>query len=146
MAAPLQLSVAPGGLVTSLRLVLWSASSHPYLSPLRLPAQTCAECESPNIEWASVNIGVTLCGACATVHRTLGTAVRGVSCCTFTPEAVLSGAGGESVLVIMHGSPPYDHRPSHPNHAGTEHLGFSPTTQTSLAPDAKRHEVVRRVA
>ncbi|CAM9540819.1 unnamed protein product, partial [Laminaria digitata] len=35
----------------------------------------CVECESPNIEWASVNIGVTLCGACATVHRTLGTAV-----------------------------------------------------------------------
>ncbi|CAM9978281.1 unnamed protein product, partial [Laminaria digitata] len=28
----------------------------------------------------------------------------------------------------------YDHRPSHPYKAGTEHVGFSPTRKTSLAP------------
>ena len=27
----------------------------------------------------------------------------------------------------------YDHRPSHPYYAGTEHVGFSPTRQTRLA-------------
>ena len=36
---------------------------------------------------------------------------------------------------------PYDHRPSHPYYAGTEHVGFSPTRQTLLAPSAKRREV-----
>ncbi|CAN0422214.1 unnamed protein product, partial [Laminaria digitata] len=35
----------------------------------------------------------------------------------------------------------YYHRPSHPYNAGTEHVGFSPTRQTSLAPSAMRREV-----
>ena len=36
----------------------------------------------------------------------------------------------------------YDHRPSHPYYAGTEHVGFSPIRQTLLvAPSAKRREV-----
>ena len=35
----------------------------------------------------------------------------------------------------------YDHRPSHPYDAGTEHVGFSPTRRTFLAPSAKRREV-----
>ena len=35
----------------------------------------------------------------------------------------------------------YDHRPSHPYNAGTEHVGFSRTRQTLLAPSAKRREV-----
>ena len=35
----------------------------------------------------------------------------------------------------------YDHRPSHPYYAGTEHVGFSPTKQTLLAPSAKRRVV-----
>ena len=30
----------------------------------------------------------------------------------------------------------YDHRPSHPYNAGTEHVGFSPTRQTLPAPNA----------
>ncbi|CAM9150257.1 unnamed protein product [Ascophyllum nodosum] len=38
----------------------------------------CAECGSPSIEWASVNLGVTLCGACATVHGTLGSSISNV--------------------------------------------------------------------
>ena len=32
-------------------------------------------------------------------------------------------------------------RPSHPCYAGTEHIGFSPTRQTLLAPREKRREV-----
>ena len=35
----------------------------------------------------------------------------------------------------------YDHRPSHPYNAGTEHVGFSPTRQTLLATSLKRREV-----
>ena len=35
----------------------------------------------------------------------------------------------------------YDHRPSHPYHAGKEHVGISPTRQTLLAPSAKRRAV-----
>ena len=35
----------------------------------------------------------------------------------------------------------YDHRPSHPYKTGTEHVGFSPTRETLLAPSAKRREV-----
>ena len=33
------------------------------------------------------------------------------------------------------------HRPSHRYTAGTEHVGFAPTSQTLLAPRAKRREV-----
>ena len=41
---------------------------------------------------------------------------------------------------LMHdGRSRYDHRPSQPHNAGTEHVGFSPTRQTLLAPSAKRN-------
>ena len=36
----------------------------------------------------------------------------------------------------------YDHRPSHLYNTGMEHVGFSPTRQTLLAPSAKRREVL----
>ena len=43
---------------------------------------------------------------------------------------------------MLHGrSRMYDHTPSHPDNAGTEHVGFSPTMQTLLAPRATRREV-----
>ena len=50
---------------------------------------------------------------------------------------------GGGVLIIMHGRSrnSYDHRPSHPYNAGTEHVGFSSTRQTWLARSAKRREV-----
>ena len=35
----------------------------------------------------------------------------------------------------------YDHIPSHPQTAGTEHVGFSPTRQTLLTSSAKSREV-----
>ncbi|CAN0452012.1 unnamed protein product, partial [Hapterophycus canaliculatus] len=41
-----------------------------------LNTQECAECGSPKIEWASISIGITLCDACAAIHRTLGSSVR----------------------------------------------------------------------
>ena len=55
----------------------------------------------------------------------------------------LLGEGvGALIMYAMHGrSRIYDHRLSHPYNAGTEHVGFSPTRQTSLAPNAERREV-----
>ena len=52
-------------------------------------------------------------------------------------------------LILMHSRSRMTiwYRPSHPDNAGTEHVGFSPTRQTLLAPGAKRREeFVRRVA
>ena len=36
----------------------------------------------------------------------------------------------------------YGYRSSHPYNVGTEHVGFSPTRQTLLAPSAKHREVL----
>ena len=53
------------------------------------------------------------------------------------------GEGGGGRECLCHGCPQsYDHGPSHPCNAGTEHIGFSPTRQTLLAPSAKQN--VRR--
>ena len=59
------------------------------------------------------------------------------------------GKGGregvrEGVLDIMHGRSGMTIDPRIPYNAGTEHVGFSRTRQTLLAPSAKRH--VRRSA
>ena len=51
----------------------------------------------------------------------------------------LRGGGkwvGGGVLTIIY------HRPSHPYNAGTEQVVFSPTTQTLLAPSAKRRDML----
>lgn len=32
----------------------------------------CCDCGSPNPEWASVNLGITLCIECSGIHRSLG--------------------------------------------------------------------------
>ena len=56
-------------------------------------------------------------------------------------ELGASGAGGGGVYSVCAWPYWYDHRPSHPYYAGTEHVGFSPTRQTLLAPSAKRREV-----
>ena len=50
------------------------------------------------------------------------------------------GAGGKNH--IMHGRSPQDRRPLCPHNVGMEHVGFSPTRQTSHAPSAKRREVL----
>ena len=54
------------------------------------------------------------------------------------------GTGGEvgGVGTRYHAWPKsYDHGPSHLYNAGTEHVGYSPTRQTLLAPSAKRREM-----
>ena len=43
--------------------------------------------------------------------------------------------------IFMHSVMTIWYIPSHPYYAGTEHVGFSPTRQTLLAPSAKRREV-----
>ena len=50
------------------------------------------------------------------------------------------GGGGEEYSVCAWPKS-YDDRPSHPYYAGREHVGFSPTRQTLLAPSAKRRDV-----
>lgn len=64
-------------------LTLFLTCMHGPLPPLCFPSfffffvrQECAECGSSDIEWASVNIGITLCEACAAIHRTLSASVR----------------------------------------------------------------------
>ena len=53
---------------------------------------------------------------------------------TLTLTLTLGGGGGTEVCAWPQS---YDHRPSHPYYAGTEHVGFSSTRQTLLAPSAK---------
>ena len=42
---------------------------------------------------------------------------------------------------MMHGRSRRAMEPSHPYNAGTEHVGFSPTREKSLAPSANSREV-----
>ena len=41
----------------------------------------------------------------------------------------------------MHGHSLPDHRTPYPCDVGTKHVGFSPTSQTLLAPSVKRRDV-----
>ena len=43
------------------------------------------------------------------------------------------GGARQGVLDLVHSRSKYDHRPLHPDIAGTERVGFSPTRQTLLA-------------
>ena len=52
--------------------------------------------------------------------------------------------GGGGCTQFVHGRSRMAIRPSHPYYAGTEHVGFSPTRQTLLAPSAKRRAVLGR--
>ena len=49
--------------------------------------------------------------------------------------------GGRACTQFVHGRSRMTINPEHPYYAGTEHVGFSPTRQTLLAPSAKRREV-----
>ena len=35
--------------------------------------QVCADCDAPDPNWASINLGITLCTQCVGIHRSLGT-------------------------------------------------------------------------
>ena len=50
---------------------------------------------------------------------------------------------GKGVCIVTQGrNRVHGHRPSHSYNAGTEHVGFSQTRKTLLAPSPKRREVV----
>ncbi|KAL3308270.1 Arf-GAP with GTPase, ANK repeat and PH domain-containing protein 2, partial [Cichlidogyrus casuarinus] len=53
--------------------------------------QTCADCNSANPEWASLNLGILVCIGCSGVHRQLGThisRVRSLTLDKWSPELV----------------------------------------------------------
>ena len=58
-------------------------------------------------------------------------------------RVVAGGGEGGVYSIFMHSRSrmPIAIRPSRPCYAGTEHVGFSPTRQTLLAPSAKHREV-----
>ena len=78
----------------------------------------------------------------ATSLQTFQTELRNTASCETLggSNAFLQGARGGGVFSLCMLS--YDHRPSHPYYAGTEHVGFSPTRQTLLALSAERREVI----
>ena len=56
---------------------------HEILQKLRR-GERCADCNSENPSWASVNLGVFLCVNCAQIHRGIGTHISKVKGCTGT--------------------------------------------------------------
>ena len=63
--------------------------------------------------------------------------------CGATGRGGVADWWGGAVLDIMHGrSSRVTIDPRIPYNAGTEHVGFSPTRQTLLAPNAKHHEML----
>eukprot|EP01133_Synstelium_polycarpum_P017173 gene17173-20457_t len=52
----------------------------------------CADCSSPDPDWASINLGIIICKVCSGVHRSLGThisKVRSLTLDKWSPENIL---------------------------------------------------------
>ena len=47
-------------------------SKNPLVAKILETNSTCADCDAPNPDWASLNIGILLCIECSGVHRSLG--------------------------------------------------------------------------
>lgn len=43
----------------------------------------CADCNSPEPDWASLNLGILICIECSGVHRNLGVHISKVQYCQF---------------------------------------------------------------
>ena len=68
---------------------------------------------------------------------------RGVIAVVCEQICVLTRPQGGAILTHYHAwLQSYGHRPSHPYDDGTEHAGFSPIRQTSLARSAKLRDVL----
>jgi len=50
----------------------------PKLKSIVESCRTCVDCDNPQLEWASINLGTFLCSQCAGVHRSLGTHISKV--------------------------------------------------------------------
>eukprot|EP00026_Physarum_polycephalum_P002903 Phypoly_transcript_02912.p1 GENE.Phypoly_transcript_02912~~Phypoly_transcript_02912.p1 ORF type:complete len:772 (-),score=150.69 Phypoly_transcript_02912:83-2398(-) len=67
------------------------------LRPLRILQQVagntvCADCDTPDPDWASINLGILVCKECSGVHRSLGThisKVRSLTLDKWAPESLL---------------------------------------------------------
>jgi hypothetical protein len=54
------------------------SGSEAAVAAVRAANPTCADCDAPNPEWASINLGVVLCIECSGVHRSMGVHVSKV--------------------------------------------------------------------
>lgn len=59
------------------------ASKNPMVQEIMKRNLYCADCGAANPDWASLNIGVTLCIECSGIHRSMGVHVSKVSCTPF---------------------------------------------------------------
>tara|TARA_B100000900_G_C20083553_1_gene515019 strand:- start:96 stop:503 length:408 start_codon:yes stop_codon:yes gene_type:complete len=72
-----------GGKYNSEEINKLDTEHHKILQKLRR-GKKCADCNSENPNWSSVNLGIFLCVNCAQIHRGIGTHITKVKGCTGT--------------------------------------------------------------